>query len=126
MENSVSDIMPHAIVWLFYFVAFCTSLYNVYSLSITESKMPIKQALLVASILIGSVCSIFMAAQIYWIKGSIIANDPTTMAILWTTFHYYNAFVYNSLSVGIAVYKNWKLKHIDSKKGFQRRAEDWL
>jgi len=122
--NSIDDIIPHLVAWFLYIIAILLSVYNIYHINTRKRNNPIKTALNVMSCLIVLICTLFVFIQMYWIRYSIIAVDPTTMAMLWTTFHYFNAVNYIIMSSGIYVYSRWRIQRCMCERNSQ--YNDWL
>lgn len=121
----MDTIFPHAISWLLYLFGMGFSIANFGCISRIKSKLHIKYYLLWASFLIFTVTALFLGIQSYWIANSVLGDEPTTMMLLWSAFHYYNAFTYIVISAGIRSYIKWRTS-LGGDVMVRHRDEDWL
>lgn len=113
-DNHISDIWPHSIAWFLYGTAALIFVFNLAYANCRRGHWASKLVFNLLNFLALTVCVMFLGIQMYWIKYSIIANDPTTMAMLWTTFHYYNGVSYIIYASSLFVYMRWKIPLINS------------
>ena len=119
-------LLPHALAWFLYFIAMALSIANFGYVSRIDSKLHIKHYLMWTSFLVFTVTSLFLGIQSYWIANSVIGDEPTTMMLLWSAFHYYNAFTYIVVSVGVRAYVKWRTTSNHGSYWKRNRKEDWL
>lgn len=118
-------IFPHAVSWLLYLFGMGFAIANLSYISRIKSKLRIKYYLLWASFLILTVTGLFLSIQTYLVANSVLGDESTTMVLLWAAFHYYNAFTYIAISVGIRAYVKWRTA-LGGDVMLRNRKEDWL
>lgn len=121
-----NTILPHILAWLLYFGAMILSITNFGYISKIDSKLHIKHYLMWTSFLVFTVTALFLGIQGYWITNSVLGDEPTTMMLLWSAFHYYNAFTYIIVSIGVRSYVGWRTTHNPENYWKREHKEDWL
>lgn len=88
--NEMMTLLPHLLatfLYIFLFVASCANIaIGKYSKENHHQRQRIYRMGLVQAIS----SLYFITLQYYWMSVSVVGDDPTSMQIAWTLFHYIN------------------------------------
>lgn len=92
--NDMVTLLPHLIAAFLYFFLFLAAGWNIASSVHAKVQDESTKRLKKLGIVQIVVATYFVILQYYWMSVSVIGDDPTSMQVAWTSFHFINPVVH--------------------------------